>query len=831
MTQMIPRNIFLTASMVALSAGSGLAQEADLVIEEITVTARRIEERVQDVPGTVNVISASEIKSAGIQRAEDFIRLTPGVSLVDTAEVGDTQINIRGINATRDAEASFAFLVDGILYSNPSSFNREFANLQQIEVLKGPQGAIYGRNAAAGAIIVTTNRPGDEFEADLTVQGGNNSLIVGRGAMSGPVIEDVLFASVAFDFRSTDGFFTNEFLGEDVVDDYQGYNLNSRWIYQPSDNFTLDLKTRYGEVDAAAITFNSIFHLPAFTFASPAFAEDVNDHEFRFLGNIDPQNDQRTIEVSTKADWEFDFATLTAWFLYSDVDQSFSSDGTSAAFNFFVGSDQCRDTTAQLNAAGVVLPAPQILGEVPDPLFGGVPNGSVFGAYTPTACDGTQFQLRDQRDYSFEVRLSSPGDQRFRWQGGAYFLNIDRQVAVNLGIDDGFGVIERPFVPSGQPNATEQLLFDQFDNRVFAVFGSAQYDVTDRFEVSAALRYDNERREVESLVPTEARTQFVDFDGDFVFAGGAPLNPGLDPTLNPSGVLGADEETFTQIQPKISLTYDFSDNATVFASWGIGFKSGGFNNTGSAATVNVFINDAIGLSGEDRVNISDTFREETSSAFEIGLKSNWFSNRIGLEGAFYYTDVEDLQFFEFFVGPFGLLRVVSNIDEVRIFGFEVGARAEIVDGLDLNLGFNFTDSEIQENSSRPTTVGNESPATPDWTLSASLQYVRPIVDEYEGLLRVDANAVGPTFFHTVQDQFTNTIFGAPADNSLTERDTLVTVNLRAGVQTERWSLVGFVQNLMEEEFLAEVINAPEFGGSFAAPGDRRTFGGEFTFRF
>ena len=100
----------------------------------------------------------------------------PNVTIVDTANVGDTQVSIRGIVSTRDAESTFAYVVDGILSTNPNSFNEELVDVQQIEVLKGPQGALYGRNAVAGAILITTREPGDEFEGEISLGGGNANL-------------------------------------------------------------------------------------------------------------------------------------------------------------------------------------------------------------------------------------------------------------------------------------------------------------------------------------------------------------------------------------------------------------------------------------------------------------------------------------------------------------------------------------------------------------------------------------------------------------------------------------------------------------------------------
>ncbi|HEY8509065.1 MAG TPA: TonB-dependent receptor plug domain-containing protein, partial [Steroidobacteraceae bacterium] len=144
------------------------AQEAG-GLEEVVITARQREERVLDVPATVQAFTATEIKAAGIERAGDFVALTPGLAQVQTAEIGDLQLSIRGINTGRDAETNFALVIDGVLQTNPNAFNQEFANITQIEVLKGPQGAIYGRNAVAGAVIITTRRPTDEFDASATV--------------------------------------------------------------------------------------------------------------------------------------------------------------------------------------------------------------------------------------------------------------------------------------------------------------------------------------------------------------------------------------------------------------------------------------------------------------------------------------------------------------------------------------------------------------------------------------------------------------------------------------------------------------------------------------
>ena len=840
----------------ALSSTPVYAQSEDgAFVDEIIVTARRKTESLRDVPGSITAITAETIEKTGIQRAGDFLSLTPGVTLVNSAEVGDTQVNIRGINGARDAENSFAFLIDGVLYTNPAAFNREYTDLQQIEIFKGPQGAIYGRNAAAGAIIVTTEKPGNDVSGNVTASYAEDDTVLIKGGISGPLVEDRLFAGISGDFRSTDGFYRNSFQDNaPIVDALDSFNINGRLVYEPNDALSIDIKARYGEVDASSIAFNSTFSLPVFADLTdtPAANLDVNDLDFVFQGNIIPDNDQEAFEISGKFSYDLGSVDLTGWALYSDISNSLIADGTSAAFGFFDNDPVCQQTVADFNAAGFPLPSPTFFGEIPNGVIF-APNGSFLGAFTPSTCDGIQEQVRDQTDFSAELRLASNSDGAFNWSIGGYFLDIDRQVGVSLNRDSGDTPIRGLFQESG-PNQTVSLLFDDFDSTVLAIFGDVTYKASDDVELSIALRYDSEQREVSSLVPNDVTQNFIDLNFDGVF--NDPLNPGLSPIVNPNGVIADQEETFSQLQPKISGTWDATPNTTLFASWGVGFKAGGFNNSGSAATVNIFNNNLISGGvpaisdinfadqvGSDLPLIQDFFDEETSSAFEIGFKSSFWDNRVKVSGAGYLTNVDDLQFFEFFVGTFGLLRVVSNVDEVQILGFEIGAEAAVTDDFNLYAGFNLTDSEIEENSSRPDTVGNKSPLTPDFTINGGGDYTFELNDNLDLVLRADGQVTGPTFFQTVQSGDQATIFnplfqagagfGALGTANFTdaERDTFFTIDLRATLQSENWALSVFADNVTDESIIEEVIPAIEFGGSFIAPGAQRRFGAEVSYKF
>ncbi|MGB3722295.1 MAG: TonB-dependent receptor, partial [Pacificimonas sp.] len=406
---------------------------------------------------------------------------------------------------------------------------------------------------------------------------------------------------------------------------------------------------------------------------------------------------------------------------------------------------------------------------------------------------------------------------------GGYYLNIDREVGVSLGADLGQGVTEQLYNAPGSSNPTSQLYNDQFDTNVYAVFGNVDYEIG-ALKLGAALRYDIEERDVTNLVPDV-------------------LDPITGANINPGQAFGPIEpqsETFKQLQPKLSFNLEIADGQNVYGNWGIGFKSGGFNNQGASATVNSAFNDFIGAG----VTINDLYRKETSSAFELGIKG--VAGPFTYDVAGYYTQIDDMQFFEFFVGAFGLLRVVSNIDEVEVYGVEGNVSAEITEGWTLFASANVTGSEIKENASRPYTVGNQSPYTSDYTVNLGSQIDVPLGGTgLDMVMRADYRITGPTWFHTVQDQVRPTLFSGllpisalalPAavgdgDFRITEREAFGVLDLRFGIEGENWSAAVFAENALDRRYINEAIPAIEFGGSFISPGARRLVGAEVGLKF
>ena len=828
--------IGMNAPVSAQTASSVAAEPSNE--GEILVTARRDTERLIDVPATVSVLTSETLARTGVVRAQDFVQLIPGVTIVTgSAAAGDTQVNIRGLNGARDAESSVALVVDGILKTSTAQLNQAQGTIRQVEVLKGPQGALYGRNAAAGAIVVTTAKPGDTLEGEIKASYAELNTSNVTAYIAGPITDSIGFV-LAGNYRNTDGFWRNEFLGnQKIVDNQEAYGVDGRIVAKLGDDTELDVKGRYAKLSGASINFNAAFHLPNFAAVNPAFYEDVNKHPFRYYSNIVPTNDMETYEFSAKLTHEFDTVKLTAWAQYSDVNEDLTADGTSADFARYTFPGSTPTSVAVSNACfattaantGYPLNPPTFIGKVPTPFIFDPANGSTFGAYSPTTCDGTQYQKRTQSDISAEVRVSSTTDGPISWSLGAYYLNLERHTGVSLGADLGKGVIQELYNAPGSTNPTSQLFADRFVTSVYAGFGSVDWKPNDKLTIGGALRYDIEDRSTKSEVPN-VRDPIT----------GGPINPGQATGIVPK------DATFKQLQPKVTLSYEAAPEAVLFANWGVGFKSGGFNNQGSAAIVNNNFNDGVTVGTINAgVTINDQYRKERSSAFEAGIKGTLFDNRISYDLAGYYTSVRDMQFFEFFVGGFGLLRVVSNIDKVNVYGGELNITARVMDGWTVFGSGNITGSEIKKNSSRPDTVGNKSPYTADYTLNLGTQLVLPVTESLKAVLRADYRLTGPTWFHSVQNQEKPTIFSAllpisalalpgfvgNARYDVTQRDAFGVVNLRVGIEGRNWTLTAFANNLLDEKYLNEVIPAIEFGGTFNSPGQRRVIGVEAGFRF
>ena len=449
--------IMKPATALSVAFGCGLlvplpapAQAPESALEEVVVTARKRDESLHDVPVSVNAFSAAEIESAGIQRPQDFIALTPNVTMVQTQNQGTSFITVRGISQARNSEPSVAVLIDGVQLANASQFNQELFDIEHIEVLKGPQGALYGRNAIGGAIIIRTREPTDELQGRFQVGYDSGPGYKVRGSVGGPLGDSkTLKFQASGSYYKTDGYIENNFLHEEA-DPFKDVSGRLKLLWEPSDSFKADLRFSYSKVDTQALYFN--------------ITESVNDTSLPVRVN-NPGVDERNLHgASLKLDIETPLGTLTSVSAYDHVDELLTGD----QFNF--------------------LPIPESV------LF------AFFGA------DQAQHQFLDVDAYSQELRLASAGDKRLRWIIGAYFISTDRFISTGNVFDLGTGVVprvKRTPLPLFAPQFT--FLADSQDNEAWAVFGDLTYDLTEQLEGDVSLRYDNDDRKN----TTETPAQFI----------------------------------------------------------------------------------------------------------------------------------------------------------------------------------------------------------------------------------------------------------------------------------------------------------------------------------
>ena len=453
-----PKGTCLSTAVAAILAAAvalpAMAQSTEM--EEIIVTARKRDESFQDVPVTVNVFTETLVKDAGIYRPADFIQMVPNMTLVETQNAGNAFVVIRGISQARNSEPSVAVQVDGVLQTNPAEFNQELYDIQQIEVLKGPQGALYGRNAIGGAIIITTLDPADEFEATVKAGYGNENSIRGQLGVSGP-LGDTAGYRATVNYYETDGFLHNVFLNESV-DPVESLSARARFVFEPSDNFRGDFRVAVDDLSTRAL----YFVVPRVDEANPfgGYVDDANDVDEPIQLDNPGINDRDVLNTSLKLDFGVGDGTLTSVTHYNTTEEVLTGD----AFDFRPAANS---------------------------LF-----NAIFGF------DLNQSQFLDIEAYSQELRYTSPTEGKFRWIAGAYFIHTDRFISTGNMVDTGAGVFpvyREPRFGGNNPSAT--FLADSQDNDAWAVFANATMELGEKTELDLAIRYDEDTRENTTETP------------------------------------------------------------------------------------------------------------------------------------------------------------------------------------------------------------------------------------------------------------------------------------------------------------------------------------------
>ena len=699
-TSYFSATIITLAAVLGTSLTTAFAQEP---IEEIVVTARYRQESLQDTPISITAFDSARIEAAGISDVHDFINLTPNFFARETFRSGVTFLTIRGITTGQQGFAPISYVVDGVKASSIDAINQGVLfDLERIEVLKGPQSALYGAGAIAGAVNVITKRPTDEFEGQIRLGYAEGDDFTFKGSISGPIVEDTLSFRLSGYYRNTDGLI-NTTTGDDLDFEEQGA-LRGRLLFTPNDVLNLEFRVAYSEIEAGAATQES--------FSDFNLLNTFNDQTQARRGIIGEEN-RDILDVSAKIDVELPFATLTSISSYHEMDQ------------------ELYGTASWIRPPA--LGEPIVIGLF-GPIFGenAVEPAMGFGPMGPTghAIDHFQDLVDDFEIFTQDIRLTSNSEGSFRWVAG--FEYIDREIVNGLTL----GTIN--------PQNTSLTFVNRFDDRNDTIWGAyihVSLDITEDMELAVSGRYDEDDFSTRLFNPVTGETI-----------------SSLDENGMPVDKLEAKDSKF---QPKVTLSYDWSENLLTYLTYSEGYRFGFFN-TGNL-----------------------TNPEETKN-YEFGLKTNLFDGRVSFNGAVFYIDYSNQQLTSVTSQP--PFRLTTNIPESDVLGFEIETSMRVTEALGLSAGVGYLDTEISE-------INRKLDAVPKVTANVAVDYVHALGNYLEIFGRFNWRHQGSFILRSG-------LFNIHAVDLL---------DIRLGLRKDNWSVTGFAKNILDEQFATD---ATDFGIAF-----------------
>lgn len=697
-------------------------------IEQIVVTARRREESLQDVPISITAFSSDSIESNMIDGVDEYLSRSPNVSFTSSGARDRKEFSMRGVTSQAGSGA-FGMYIDGFNVVEGTR-NPAVMDLQRIEVLRGPQGTYFGRNAVGGAINITTMKPQQEWFAELGLDLGRYSTYELEGVLNVPLVEDTLAARAAVKYHDSDGYIENiNPTGGGNDSEYKYGRLSLR--YTPIDSLTVDLIGAWSHEEVGmreGVPTGVMSRFAASLFGPVADPDGVGF----FPENTNRVNFDRPQKVGAEY-----------YYVMANVSYDFE-DFTLTSITGYLSSDQF------------------LLGDI---------DGSshdYFYETVPVWNNST----------SQEFRLQSTGANQVDWTVGA-IVSRDRD-----GLDQHtwVGSAEIFGLPS---DFSISANFGQDETISKAVFGETVWHATDRLDLLLGMRYTDEDLDV-------SETKLA--------AGGA-----LDYSIT-------DSTSFDDFSPKFSASYDLTPDTSVYGTVSKGFKAGGVQ---------------IGSGFAD-----NAYAPETLWSYEAGIKSEFFDNRAQLNAAVFYADWTDMQV------PFAVAEVddegniifnvgIQNAAEARNYGLEAELRALVTDDLIVGLGVGYLDAQFEKFESafidgeNVDLSGEDTPNSPKWTFNADAQYNFPIGD-YEGFTRLEwyyRDETVPNLVALVRQE-EGFPFVVPSYHH---------VNLRAGLENERYSLVAYVENLFDEVYFTNAYQKAFVSGLNVVP-SYQTWGIKFTVR-
>jgi len=793
--------LLTTAALSALMTIPAYAQEDD---DEIIVTATKRPETVFDVPVAVTAVTGKLLDEAKIRDVSDLQNVAPTLTFNQSTGGLQTVFAIRGIGTAGQntgLEQSVGVIIDGVARGRPGAALGDYVDIEQIEVLRGPQGTIFGKNTSAGVINVRTAKPSFEAKAKAELTIGNFDLRQIRASVSGPVT-DTLAASLSGSFHSRDGYLEN--LTPDLPDsnDRDRWSLRGQLLWEPSDDISLRIIGDYAEANELCCRPSTLLLGP-----TAAIIENLG-------GNVVPST-EGTIGVNSGG--------------IADIGDR----------EFFGNASQ--ETIDPFEDAGISAELEWDLGKVAATAIGSY---RIFESLPFVDGDQTDLDLfralttgQDIDETSLELRFASDNDSDIDWLIGGYYFDqhIDAQSSLGFGPDtraylDALlpipGLINIIGALSGNDPSTffPEIASEEFipyDSESVAVFGNVTWHATDKLDLTAGFRYTDESKSADYNITSTDPFSTIDL---------LTISPALAPLggllqlaipVDPFSV-DFDDDDFSI---ELSASYELADNFNLYGRFAQGYKSGGLNltrsgpNTGPAASDRTQDFEALlaedpNLTPLESLQNAVTFQPEEVDAFELGFKSRWFDNRLKLDATIYTQSLENFQANSFN----GTVFTIRNAGEVRSRGIELDYNAKLSDHWILNGAATFQDveyrdfvgaaataSQIAMGQTSQDLTGETPNFVSDVVLTGSVNYARPISENYSVTSRLGYRF--RTDYTTGQDNDTPTI-----------QDDFITLDGSIGLlKTDGpWAIDLWVKNLTDEDVINIAFDTPLQSGSFGA---------------
>lgn len=577
----------LFAAIACAVATSGYADT--LALDEVVVTAQKREESIQQTPISLAAFSTADLEKKGINGLVDLRSSVPNLQLTPHPNSATTaRVFMRGVGNNDDQvtmDPSVAVYLDGVYVARSQGLAMDVADIERVEVLRGPQGSLYGRNATGGAINFITRAPElgkFGFQESLTI--GNDNLLRSRTQANLP-LTDTLSLQLSYLQVNKDGFVKNEGTGVSRFGDQDRRAYRAALNWQPTDAINVRYSFDHSQIDDT----------PVFMDAVPFFP----DHGKR------PSHGSPLVQNLKANDVAADGHNLTvSW----DINDSLS-------FKSITGYRSLDNFTNQNYHTGVVFPGPVYL----------------------TGFDSEQHQFTQE----FQL-VGDALDSRLEYVAGIYY----------------FDESAKSFDYATSPLATTDR-WVSIDNKAYALFGQATYTpaiLDDKLHVTVGAR--------RSLDQRKASMRQVKM----------PVGGGVEPSGPGNG-----DRNFNNFSPSLIVAYDLTSEVNVYAKAVKGYKTGGFNTR--ASTVERF---------------EEGFDEENLVSYELGVKSQWFDNRVRLNAAVFQADYDDIQVNQQ-VDPIDTAKTdVFNAGKATIRGFEMDVNARITEGLTAGLNYAYLDAKYDE---------------------------------------------------------------------------------------------------------------------------------------